>query len=125
MKKRTIYEHRSQGLLPRPLFIRRLLLHGVVASALLVVSLAIGVIGYHVTEGLSWLDSVLNASMILGGMGPVDTLHTADGKLFASAYALFAGMAFLATAGIVVAPMAHRLLHGLHLESTVVDGTNE
>mgnify|MGYP003376435215 CR=1 FL=1 len=117
MKSPIMYEHRSQPLLSRPLFLRRMLGHGLIALSLLVVSLAIGVLGYYLTEGLPWLDAVLNASMILGGMGPVNELHTAGGKLFASAYALFSGMAFLAIAGIVVAPLAHRILHRLHLES--------
>jgi hypothetical protein len=116
MKKLTQYEHHSQPLLPRPLFLRRLLNHGLVAFAFLAISLGIGVLGYHITEGLPWMDSLLNASMILGGMGPVDQLRTEGGKLFASIYALYAGMAFLATAGILVAPIAHRLLHSLHLE---------
>ena len=112
-----MYEHRSQPLLPRRLFLRRLLGHSLVAFSLVLISLGVGVVGYHLTEGLPWLDALLNASMILGGMGPVNELHTAGGKLFASAYALFSGMAFLATAGIVMAPLAHRLLHRLHLET--------
>ena len=112
-----MYEHRSQPLLPRRLFLRRLLGHGLAAFSLVLVSLGVGVVGYHLTEGLPWLDALLNASMILGGMGPVNELRTVGGKLFASAYALFSGMAFLATAGIVMAPLAHRLLHRLHLET--------
>jgi hypothetical protein len=95
-----------------------MLSHGLLALSLVLVALGIGVAGYHFTEGLSWLDALLNASMILGGMGPVNELRTAAGKLFASAYALFSGMAFLATAGILVAPLAHRLLHRLHLETS-------
>ena len=90
--------------------------HSLVALGLILASLGIGVVGYHVTEGLSWLDALLNASMLLGGMGPVSPLQTVAGKWFASAYALFSGMAFVATAGILVAPVAHRLLHHLHLE---------
>ena len=112
-----MYEHRSQPLLPRHLFLRRMLGHGLVALSLVLLALAIGVAGYHFVEGLPWLDALLNASMILGGMGPVNELHTVGGKLFASGYALFSGMAFLATAGILVAPVAHRLLHRLHLEA--------
>jgi hypothetical protein len=111
-----IYEHRSEPLLPRTLFIRRLLRHGLVAGVVVACSLAVGVLGYRLFEGFSWLDSLLNASMILGGMGPVNPLATATGKLFASFYALFAGIAFLATVGILVAPFAHRLLHRLHME---------
>lgn len=113
-----MYEHRTQPLLPRRLFLLRMLRHGLLAFCLVFVSLGIGVAGYHVTEGLSWLDALLNASMILGGMGPVNELHTVVGKLFASAYALFSGVAFLATVGILVAPLVHRLIHHLHLEES-------
>jgi len=111
-----IYEHRTEPLLPRRRFLRRLLRHALVALTLLASSLGLGVLGYHFTEGLSWLDALLNASMILGGMGPVAQLHTQAGKIFASLYALFSGAVFLGIAGIVVAPLAHRLLHRLHLE---------
>lgn len=114
--RRLLYEHGSQPLLPRHLFLRRMLNHGAAAAALLATSLAIGVFGYRLTEGMPWLDALLNASMILGGMGPVDALHTVAGKVFASAYSLFSGIAFLAIAGILVAPIAHRLLHRLHLD---------
>jgi hypothetical protein len=111
-----IYEHRTEPLLPRRQFYRRLGRHALVALGLMAAALGLGVLGYHLTEGLPWLDSVLNASMILGGMGPVAVLHTPAGKLFASFYALFSGAVFLGMAGIVVAPIAHRLLHRLHLE---------
>jgi hypothetical protein len=113
-----MYEHRTQPLLPRDLFLLRMLRHGLLALCLVFVSLGIGVVGYRVTEGMPWLDALLNASMILGGMGPVDVLHKATGKLFASAYALFSGVAFLVTVGILVAPLAHRLFHHLHLEES-------
>jgi hypothetical protein len=113
-----MYEHRTQPLLPRHLFLLRMLRHGLLALCLVFASLGIGVVGYHVTEGLSWLDALLNASMILGGMGPVSELHSVVGKLFASAYALFSGVAFLATVGILVAPLVHRLIHHLHLEES-------
>jgi hypothetical protein len=112
-----MYEHRSEPLLPRHLFIRRLFLHACTALSVILVSLGIGVLGYHFFEGLSWLDALLNASMILGGMGPVSELHTTTGKLFASFYALFAGIIFLVTVGILIAPIAHRLLHRMHLEA--------
>ena len=111
------YERIGQPLLPIPEFLRRVARHFLVAMSFMAVALLIGVLGYHLTEGLGWLDSVLNASMILGGMGPVDPLHTAAGKLFASFYALFAGVVFLVIAGIIVAPVAHRLLHVLHVEA--------
>src|SRR3989304_4583419 len=111
-----IYEHRTEPLLPRRRFFRRLLRHALLALALLASSLGLGVLGYHFTEGLSLLDALLNASMILSGMGPGAQLPSPAGKIFASNYALFSGAVFLGIAGIVVAPLAHRLLHRLHLE---------
>ena len=111
-----MYEHKTQPLLPRRLFIARLLKHLSLSLSLFFVSLGIGVLGYRIFEGFSWLDALLNASMILGGMGPVDSLSTVYGKLFASFYALFSGVIFLAGAGIIIAPIAHRIIHQLHLQ---------
>jgi hypothetical protein len=111
-----MYEHKTQPLLPRRLFIARLLKHLTVSFSLFFVSLGIGVLGYRILEGFSWLDALLNASMILGGMGPVDKLSTVYGKIFASFYALFSGVIFLAAAGIIIAPIAHRISHRLQLE---------
>lgn len=85
--------------------------------AMVLVALMIGIAGYHFLERLPWLDSFLNASMILGGMGPVDTLNTAAGKFFAACYALFSGLVILAVAGVAFAPVVHRFLHKFHLES--------
>ena len=111
-----MYEHTSRPLLSRHHFVRRMMYHFAFASAIVFASLALGILGYRITEGLSFIDALLNASMILGGMGPVNELHTAAGKIFASFYALFAGMLFLVVAGIMVAPIAHRLLHWMRLE---------
>ena len=80
------------------------------------IGLGLGVLGYHNFCGLDWLDSLLNASMILGGMGPVDPLVTPAAKLFASFYALFSGLAFVGIASLIIAPFAHRLVHRLHLD---------
>ena len=80
------------------------------------IALGIGVVGYHGLGGLSWIDSLLNASMILGGMGPVDPLKSDTAKIFASLYALFSGLAFIGVSGLMLAPFAHRLLHRVHLE---------
>lgn len=115
------YEHHTEPLLPAGEFRRRLVGHGFVAVALVAAALLTGVLGYHLLEDLGWIDALLNASMILGGMGPVDTLRTTGGKLFASFYALFSGIAFIAVAGIMIAPVAHRLLHRLHLERETKD----
>ena len=82
---------------------------------LLLVSLAIGMLGYHFFENLSWIDSLLNASMILGGMGPVSPLQTNAGKIFASFYAIYSGVILLASVGILIAPIFHRFLHRFHL----------
>lgn len=113
----AMYEHHSKPLLPRKLFWRRVLGHALLAFLVLTVSLGVGVAGYHVTEGLSLIDSILNASMILGGMGPVDSIKTQGGKLFASFYSLFSGIVFLGIVGIILAPIAHRMLHRLHLSA--------
>ncbi len=110
-----LFERRTEPLLPRRIFIRRVILYAVFSTAIIVFSLAVGVVGYHVTEGLSWIDSLLNASMLLGGMGPVDPLHTVAGKLFASFYALFSGVVFLVAVGVLIAPVFHRLMHSFHL----------
>ncbi len=86
------------------------------ASGLIAVSLALGILGYHCFAGLGWMDSLLNASMILTGMGPVNTLNTDGAKLFASAYALFSGVVFISATGILLSPIFHRVLHKFHLE---------
>jgi len=90
--------------------------------ALLGASLGLGTLGYHVFAGFLWIDAFLNASMILTGMGPVGELTTVPGKLFASGYALFSGVVFVALVGVVIAPLFHRFLHRFHLE---VDGTDD
>lgn len=109
-----MYERRSQKPLSKHHFAQRFLLHGLVATALVAVSLLAGMIGYHMTEGLGWLDAFLNAAMLLGGMGPIDTPKTEGGKLFAGLYALYAGLIFLLAAGVMIAPVFHRMLHVFH-----------
>jgi hypothetical protein len=112
----NIYEHRSHPLLPWPKFLRRVGRHFVVALVVIGLALGVGVAGYRWLGGLGWIDSLLNASMILGGMGPVDPLKSDAAKIFAAIYALFAGLAFIGIAGLMLAPFAHRLLHRVHLE---------
>jgi hypothetical protein len=110
------FEHRHETLLPFPLFIRRVARWTALAIAVVVVSLAVGVCGYHYLDGLPWVDSLLNASMILGGMGPVDPLKTTAGKVFASVYALYSGLALIAVVGLLLAPIIHRVMHVFHME---------
>jgi hypothetical protein len=110
-----MYEHHKQPLAKRSVFAKRLILNGIVGLILLAFSLGMGMVGYHFLEGLSWIDSLLNASMILGGMGPVAPLQTVAGKIFASFYALYSGVILLASVGILVAPIFHRFLHRFHL----------
>ena len=111
-----MFEHKSKPLLSRAAFIRRLVRHAGIACIIVAAALAIGVLGYHGLAHLSWVDAILNASMILGGMGPVAVLDASASKLFASAYALFSGLVFIAVAGLLFAPILHRLLHHFHMD---------
>lgn len=111
-----MYENKRQPLASRRVYINRQLRNLVYACGILAACLSIGIIGYHYIAGLSWIDALHNASMILSGMGPVAEISTVSGKLFSSAYALFSGVAFITNIGIILAPAAHRLFHHLHLE---------
>lgn len=117
-----MFEYRSQPLLPRRRFLLRAIIFAAVALAIVLGSLAIGVLGYRILEGMSWTDATLNAAMILGGMGPVTELHTEGGKLFASFYALFSGVVFLVAVGVLLAPIVHRIFHRFHLSGEDVTG---
>jgi len=110
-------EHRRQRLLPLNVFMGRVGLYLTIALLLVLGALGIGMLGYHELEHYSWVDSFLNASMILGGMGQVNELHTEAGKFFAGGYALFSGLIFLAGASLILAPLIHRLLHRFHFEA--------
>jgi hypothetical protein len=112
-----MYEHHSTPLLSRKQFLRRVVRHGGVSLFVIGSSLGVGAVGYHVFADLGWIDSVLNASMILTGMGPVDTMTTDSAKLFASVYALYSGIVFLAAVGVLFMPFFHRILHKLHMDS--------
>jgi hypothetical protein len=109
-----MYESHRHPVLPPAQFLVRLVVHFLIAVALILGSLLLGMAGYAHFERLGWLDSFLNASMLLGGMGPVESPQTAGGKLFAGLYALYSGLVFLVAVGIVLAPVVHRLLHKFH-----------
>ena len=115
-------DRRHAPLLSRAEFAGRVARNAVLAAALIAASLAIGVVGYHLTAGLGWIDSLLNASMILTGMGPVAPLQSNTAKLFASFYALFSGVAFLTIVAVLMAPLVHRFLHRFHLDLADEDG---
>ncbi|MBI4211924.1 MAG: hypothetical protein HY540_04720 [Deltaproteobacteria bacterium] len=111
-----MFEHHRHPLLSREEYFKRLLKNFGVAAIIIAIALGIGILGYHVFGRLPWIDAFLNASMILTGMGPVDTMTTPSAKIFASCYALFSGIAFLSIIVIVLAPIIHRFLHTFHLE---------
>ena len=111
-------ERRSDPLAPTWVFVKRLLASLGVALCLIAVALSIGIAGYHVLGRFNLVDSLLEASMILGGMGPVNELSNNAVKIFASAYALFSGLMFIAVMGIVLAPVVHRILHKFHVDES-------
>jgi hypothetical protein len=111
-----MFEHHTKPLLPRKVYYRRVVRHAALGFSVIVVALGIGMTGYHVFENLPWIDAFVNAAMILSGMGPVATLQTDGGKIFAGCYALFSGLALIAILGIIFAPVVHRALHKFHLE---------
>lgn len=111
-----MYEHRKHPLLSQSDFTKRVAQHLLLALFVIVTGLGIGVLGYHFIGKLNWVDSLLNASMILSGMGPVDILQSSAAKIFASFYALFSGLAFIGVASLITAPFAHRILHRFHLD---------
>lgn len=116
-----MFEHKSEPLLSHRDFFGRIARSVLVGLMLIGVSLLAGMIGYHALEHLSWLDAFLNAAMLLGGMGPVHIPQTTGGKLFAGLYALYCGLMVIIVAGIILAPVAHRILHRFHLEESERD----
>lgn len=111
-----MFERRHEQLLPRRAFIRRVAKFAAISLSLIVLSLVIGMIGYFIFAGYSWVDSFLNAAMLMGGMGPIGELNTDAGKVFAGIYALYCGMVELVAVAILAAPIFHRFLHHFHLE---------
>jgi len=110
------YEKHSQKLVPFRVFAGRLAKHVALASLVTAIALSIGIAGYHWVAGLDWVDSLLEASMILGGMGPSNPINTSGAKVFASGYALFSGLVFIGIMGIVLTPVVHRVMHKFHVE---------
>jgi hypothetical protein len=111
-----MYENRKQPLLSPAKFLKRVVRHWLAGFGVLAFGLGGGILGYHYIAGLNWIDSLLNASMILGGMGPVNPLSTNAAKFFASVYALFSGLAFIGIVSVLLAPFVHRMLHRIHAE---------
>jgi hypothetical protein len=116
-----VTNRKPKELLPVALFLRRVTLTLTAAAVILGIALAIGVVGYHVIADLPWIDAVLNATMILTGMGPVAVMQTPSAKLFASAYALFSGVVFLSSIAVVLSPVFHRILHKFHIDDSEYD----
>lgn len=111
-----MFERRHEKLLPMQAFLRRLVKYALISIGLVIGSLVIGMIGYHIVAGYSWVDSFLNAAMLMGGMGPAGTLTSDAGKVFAGIYALYCGLIELVAVAIFAAPLFHRFLHHFHLE---------
>mgnify|MGYP001552366218 FL=1 len=111
-----MYEHKKKPLASMNVFYKRVLKNILLSSVIIFVCLMIGILGYHYSANVSWLDSLHNASMILAGMGPVIEIKTNIGKWFSSFYALFSGVVFITNIGIILAPVAHRMFHRLNIE---------
>jgi hypothetical protein len=111
-----MFERRRQSLLPRREFLRRLARSVAAGCGLVVFSLGVGIIGYHELAGLGWVDAFVDAAMILSGMGPLSPLRDDTAKIFAGCYAIYCGIALIATVGVIFAPVVHRALHRFHLE---------
>jgi hypothetical protein len=112
-----MFEHRHEKLLPRRLFLKRLAKYALISLGIILASLVFGMVGYYTLEGFSWVDSFLNAAMLMGGTGPVGVLHTEAGKVFAGFCALYWGLVELVAVGIFAVPIVHRFLHHFHLDS--------
>ena len=111
-----MYEHHRQKLLAWPAFLRRASFHLTMGLLAIAIAVGLGTVGYHWLAGVAWIDAFLNASMILGGMGPVDRMDTNGAKIFAACYALFSGLFFIAVMSVVLAPWIHRMIHIMHAE---------
>lgn len=111
-----MFESKYEKLASPSVFVRRMAASILMAGGLIVAALSIGILGYRYIARYDWVDALLEASMILGGMGPINSLPTIEAKLFASGYALFSGLVFIAIMGIILAPVTHRMLHKFHID---------
>jgi len=116
LPRALIFERRHEKLAPVSVFVKRIFASLAIALALIAGALVVGILGYHYLAGFGWIDSLLEASMILGGMGPVNPLPTDRAKIFASLYALFSGLMFIGIMGVVLSPIVHRFLHKFHID---------
>lgn len=110
-----MFENKNDPVASQPVFITRIVISVLISLLVIAVSLGVGTLGYHMFGELTWIDSLLNAAMILTGMGPVDPMKSVAGKLFATFYCLFSGLVFLSLMAIILAPIYHRFLHTFHL----------
>jgi hypothetical protein len=117
MKRPIIFEHKSHQVASKQVYSQRLMLSGTLGFLTIAVALAIGMAGYMGFESMGIIDAFENASMILSGMGPVTQLQTDGGKIFAGFYALFSGLLLIAVAGLIFAPVLHRMLHKFHVDN--------
>jgi len=111
-----VFEHKREEMLSRAAFLWRMGRSFLVTIGIVLISLAIGSCGYHFFGPMPWIDALLNSSMILTGMGPVNDMQTTGGKLFATFYALYSGIAFLTLVAVMLAPVLHRAMHKFHLD---------
>lgn len=112
-----MFEHKRQRLISKEAYRGRVIRNTLMASFFLAISLCLGILGYHYICSMPWIDSLLNASMILGGMGPVNEIPNDAGKIFASFYAIFSGVTFLGAFTLILAPIYHRFLHRFHIQT--------
>ena len=115
------FERRTDQLAPVSIYVQRIAVSLAIAFVLILIALSVGIAGYHLIAGFNWVDSLLEASMILGGMGPVRELPSDTAKVFASVYALFSGIIFIALMGIILSPLAHRVMHKFHIDERDVE----
>ena len=109
-------ENRKRRLAPWHVFVGRIIRSVLISGLLIITTLLVGLLGYHHIAGFAWVDALLNASMILGGMGPVNPLEGTPSKLFAGTYALVSGLVLVGATGLVLGPILHRMLHKFHLD---------